>query len=608
MATAKDKKSKSYEANILYGDVAILSNEAFMCQKVLKCEVGFEYLSQRFNSGTDLITELKLDEFLVEIKREVSSHQRWRGINKLNESYWAIEIIQPKTIGTNELFVHLSHLPAFQEKEKSNKFSFLNNAHNIASFVWEGTTIKKDELTDYSAGVLTLTGYSAEEINALPGKYLSLVSFEDSAALGRIISDFSFEPGKKSSEAIYRIIKKDGSLKWVKEVFTMMRDANSRNYVFAGIVIDITSIKEYEVKLLESEAKLLDVNQSKDRFINILSHDLRAPFTSILGFSEILLNEPNLPLKEKNEYLTYIFDASQNQLQFISYLLDWSRLRTGNLKIESQRLKAQAVIYNCVSILTGNAIRKNLTIHVDVSDSLYIQADERLLTQVILNLLSNSIKFSPDNHTIEIQGGIFNQSQAEIIVRDYGVGISPEDQSKIFSVEKSMSKEGTRGEKGSGFGLALVKEIIVKHGGEIWFYSELAKGAEFHLTLPLPSNTLLLIDNIKEDRNSYIELIRENFSEFVIQTAENGYEAMGIVATQTPNLIILNHHLPLMTGLQFIEATRRNESNLKIPFIVICDSISPEIESAYIKHGVQKILKKPFDYSEFLKNLQMTLH
>ncbi len=593
--------------NNLNGDIAFLTDELFNFIRVLKIESGLEHFTQSFKEGVNVAAELALLGFLVEIERDLANLKRWKGVQKYRDNYWHIEILIPRQGFTRERFIHLSQLPNELISDSKAPFSFLQSVTNISGFVWQGHTVKKDEETQYSAGIYTLSGYTADEVNELPGKYLSLISFEDSALLGKIISDFSFNPGRKTADAVYRIIRKDGKPRWVKESFSILRSPSSSSYIYAGIVSDITPIKEYEAKLLESETNLIEINQAKDRFINILSHDLRAPFTSILGFSEILLNEPVLPLKEKNEYLTYIYDASQNQLQFINYLLDWSRLRTGNLKIESQRLRLQAMVYKCVSILTGNAIRKNISIQVDVSEQLYVQADERLLTQVILNLLSNSIKFSQVNSKIEIHAGIFNEQQVEIIVRDSGVGIPQDDQSKIFSIEKTFSKEGTHGEKGSGFGLALVKEIVTKHSGEIWFYSEHLKGTEFHFTLPLPSNSVLLIETNKEDRNHYIDIIKEGFPEFVVVTAENGYEAIGLVANQTPNLIIFNHNMPLMNGLQFWEAIKMNETYLKVPFIVIGDTLSPEISTAYIRENVRAILHTPVDRGEFLKVLHMTL-
>lgn len=182
-------------------------------------------------------------------------------------------------------------------------------------------------------------------------------------------------------------------------------------------------------------------------------------------------------------------------MQLVNYLLDWSRLQTGGIRIEPQRLHAQTLVFNCISSLTGNAIRKNLDIKVFIKDSLYIQADERMLTQVITNIISNAIKFSTEGKTIEVSADTFNESFVEFIVKDEGIGISDSNKIKLFKIEKMFSTEGTKGEKGTGLGLSLVKEIIDKHNGSIWFYTELDKGSEFHFTIPSSPNTILLVEN-----------------------------------------------------------------------------------------------------------------
>ena len=173
---------------------------------------------------------------------------------------------------------------------------------------------------------------------------------------------------------------------WVTEEvgYKKMRTADLR--IFQVLVVNVNIFKSKEQDLIKKCEHFGQLNSSKDRFISILSHDLRAPFTSILGFSEILMNEKTLSENEKIEYLNYIHESSQTQLQLINYLLDWSRLHTGRMKIEPHRLNAQKVTYNSVSALTGNAIRKNIEIRVIIDDNIHIEADERLITQVITNL------------------------------------------------------------------------------------------------------------------------------------------------------------------------------------------------------------------------------
>ena len=135
------------------------------------------------------------------------------------------------------------------------------------------------------------------------------------------------------------------------------------------------------------------------------------------------MNEPDITLNEKNEYLNYIHESSQNQLQLINYLLDWSRLQTGRMKIEPERMHAKSLVFNCIASLTGIAIRKNIDIKVNMPDNLFIQADEKLITMVISNLLGNAIKYSPEHKQVEINAEVFNDEKIEFIVKDQGIGI-----------------------------------------------------------------------------------------------------------------------------------------------------------------------------------------
>lgn len=153
---------------------------------------------------------------------------------------------------------------------------------------------------------------------------------------------------------------------------------------------------------------------------------------------------------------------------------------------EPHRVQAQGLVFNCISALTGVAMRKNIEIKVNVPDLIFIEADERLMLQVITNLVSNAIKFSEDGKTIRISAERFNSELVEFVISDEGVDLDNYHQ-RIFKFEKMFSTRGTRGEKGTGLGLSLVKEIVERHKGQIWFYSKEKIGSEFHFTIP--SNT-----------------------------------------------------------------------------------------------------------------------
>jgi len=458
-----------------------------------------------------------------------------------------------------------------------------------------------------SETVKIIIGWEKEQLIEQKGKIFSLIHRDDAVQVIKQNNEFLISQNNVA-DFHYRIVLEEKKEKWIHERVSVERNKAGTITSSFSLFTDVTKYYEQITQLQKSESDLLETCEGKDKFINILSHDLRAPFTSILGFAEILINEPNLPLKDKNEYLNYILEASQNQLEFINYLLDWSRLRTGSLKIEPQRLKIAGVIYNCVSTLTGNAMRKGIEIKVIVADNLFIQADERMLKQVILNLLTNAIKFSFENSKIEITAEQFNEKQIEFVIRDFGVGLSGEEQQKIFSIESSFTSVGTKGETGTGLGLALVREIIEKHDGEIWLYSEEGKGTEFHFTLPLPSNRILIIDRDKATLTQIGAILENNFDEFEILHAENGYEALNIISEKIPMLVVANHQMPLMTGLQFLESTKKENGSMQFPIIIMLHVSELEQRQAYILQGVKHFVHLPLQEEELLYTLKSTLN
>ena len=462
-------------------------------------------------------------------------------------------------------------------------------------FFWKAFVLGDKETVYYSENIKEVTGYSGDEISRFPGRGTAILFEDDIHMVKRLMSEFAEDKSSDFISLMYRIVKKNKSIAWIKESISVERDENGSVTVFNGFVNDISDIKSEELRQSRVLEGLQSLNASKDKFISVLSHDLRAPFTSILGFSEILMNEPNLSHNERLEYLSYINDSSQNQLQLINYLLDWSRLQTGRIKIEPQRIHAKSIVFNCVSSLTGNAIRKNIDIKVTVDDNIYVQADERLLSQVITNLLSNAIKFSEEGKSIEIFADVFNMDLVEFVVKDEGKGISEDNKAKLFKFEKMFSTEGTKGEKGTGLGLSLVKEIIEKHNGEIWFYSEKEKGSEFHFTVPRSKDSILLVDSNANETAKFEEVINRRFSRFEIICAQNGYEAVEKFFDKLPSLVVTVYDMPLMNGVQLINFIRLEDKNHKIPVVAIIPEGEKNIKKEFQNIGVNIIIKKPVD-------------
>ncbi|MDQ7817749.1 MAG: response regulator [Melioribacteraceae bacterium] len=456
----------------------------------------------------------------------------------------------------------------------------------------------------FSSNLTEVTGYLPEEINALPDKIYSLVCEEDLDSLKKNLAYLENDSSVYSTDLYYSIISKTGKKVWLKESLNITRDPDGEINKKQSTTIDITDIKEKELEIEKINSSLRELNASKDKFISIVSHDLRAPFTTLLGFSEILLNEKDLSEEEKLEYLKYIYDASKTQLNLINCLLDWSRLQTGRIKIEPVRLNVKNIITTIIAPLTGDAVRKNIDIKFDIPPDLFMNADERLIGQAIINLTSNAIKYTPEGKEVHIQSQRFKDGMIEIVVRDEGLGIAEENQSKLFKIDQKFSLVGTNGEKGSGLGLTLMKEIVEKHGGQVWFYSQVGKGSEFHFTVPEAKNFVLIVEDDIAIRALYKKVIEEHLTNFEIKAVNNGYEAIGVLKELTPTIIITDHDMPLMNGIQLVEALNKRESGRTIPVIVVSAKLNDEISRTYSKLGVDKIIPKPVNLDQLIETVK----
>ncbi len=430
-----------------------------------------------------------------------------------------------------------------------------------------------------------IIGYTANEISQMPFKHHSLMSNEHVAKIHQTVLNSYSDTQNEQKPFDIELVSKDGRSYWFRE-FISLTDTNE----FICTLFDISDFKTVEVELNKTIEEKTALNDSKNKLISIISHDLRAPFSSLLGFSEILLNETNLPEEERIEYLQYIYDASTIQLQMVNHLLDWTRLQTGAIKFEPHRLDIRDIVDNCVSVLTGSVIRKDIEIKVKGNHGIFVTADERLISQVVTNLLSNAVKFTPSGKTITVTIDLFKDNMVEIVVADEGVGIEEEFHDKLFKIESKFTKTGTAGEKGSGFGLALVKEIVEKHSGNIWFYSEINKGSEFHFTLPKSDDTILILEEHEDLQNVYKEIFGDSFQNYNLHFCANGFEALNFFMQKMPAILITYHSMPLMNGVQLVSALREKDIHNKVTIIVLGNKITDEEKDEYKKLNVNQFM------------------
>ena len=456
----------------------------------------------------------------------------------------------------------------------------------------------------YSDSISSVLGYKAKQIEELPNKLNSIIHEDDRLRVESGLTDFLKNNKKFNFSISYRVIGDNDDIIFLNESVVVKRNSNGEVISYNSIFYNISSMENEKDEILELNAEMKKVNNIKDKFISIVSHDLKAPYTTLLGFSEILMNDSSLPEEEKTEYLQYIHTSSQHQLNLIEHLLDWSRLRTGRTTIEEQRLNLKNLISTIVSQFTGMAIRKDVEISQNIKSNIFINSDEKQLSKAISDLLQNAIHFSNRGDTIFIYGSRFKDGMIEVIVKDKGVGIPEKEQEKLFKLEYKHSNEGTEGEQGSGMGLILVKEIIQKLHGDVWFYSKKEEGSEFHLTVPEAKNTVLIIDKNEELLNSRSKAISEVLDNYSMLTANNGYKALDYISLELPSLILINDSLPLMSGDEFLKMVRNRDKYFSVCVLVFTDNEVKNIEDKYNSLMIDGIYKNSIKNDALIKEIK----
>lgn len=246
----------------------------------------------------------------------------------------------------------------------------------------------------------------------------------------------------------------------------------------------ISERKKAEETLKNNEKELKELNATKDRFFSIIAHDLKSPFNSIMGFSDLL--EYHLDLGEVNkakEYCHVVKQSAENTMELLNNLLEWARSQTGRLDFDPKELDLNALANETMEIFKHPANEKDIRLLLDLPNSATVYADKRMIATILRNLVSNAIKFTA-------RGGAISITIQELIedwlvsVSDNGVGIPADVKENLFMIDKNVTTLGTQGEQGTGLGLILCKEFVEKHGGLISVDSEQGKGSTFHFNLP----------------------------------------------------------------------------------------------------------------------------
>ena len=374
-------------------------------------------------------------------------------------------------------------------------------------------------------------------------------------------------------------------------------------------------------KLQEANADLMEANRHKTVFLANMSHELRTPLNAILGFSELLIDSENgqFPAATTLRFLEQIHSSGKHLLELINDILDLSKIEAGQMELHLQMVSVEDVVSQVAGIVEPLVAQRRIRLEFEATGAGQILADEGKLKQMIMNLVSNAIKFTSDGGEVTIKAARA-VDRLEIVVSDNGIGIAEDDIKRLFKEFQQVDSEANRKQQGTGLGLVLTRSFAILHGGDVRVESELGKGSRFTIYLPLEarspdrvprapdrkieaavdvSRPLVLV---VEDDPASAELITRQIERagFRTENARNGLEALAMAKEHKPVAITLDILLPGVDGWEVLGRLKRDDMTRDVPVIVVSVVDNPELGTAL---GALDYFVKPVDSKELVKRL-----
>lgn len=343
---------------------------------------------------------------------------------------------------------------------------------------------KNAEIEWVNEGFTRLFGYSLDEYKKI---YATLYEGSQKDNIKDIVKK-CIESGKTDTYESFNKTKAGEDL-WMQTTITPILDSNKNVSKLILIESDITKIKQAEAEITKQNQQLAKLNATKDKFFSIIAHDLKSPFSGIMGLTELLLrNVRKYEIEKIEKYTSHIHRSADEAYKLLQNLLEWSRSQTGRLDFNPHEIILSELLDKVFDIVNNQAISKEISIDTDINKKLIVFADENMLNTILRNLISNAIKFTNRKGIISISA---QKREHDVLIKvsDNGIGMEEEIRIKLFKISEKVSVQGTENEKGTGLGLLLCKEFIEKHHGDIWVESEEDKGSTFFFTLPNESQS-----------------------------------------------------------------------------------------------------------------------
>ncbi|GAA4903285.1 PAS domain S-box protein [Mucilaginibacter defluvii] len=514
---------------------------------------------------------------------------------------------------TGSVHRHVGVMVDISERKKTEQQLKLLSL--VASSITSGVVINDSSgnVEWVNTGFEKITGYAIDDVR---GRHLGDLVKGELTDIGIIERSRELSKNKQSFEVDLLIYRKDGQPLWISVINSVILDDLGRVEKYIEVIIDITLKKKVELELIAAKEEAIQLNRAKDMFISVLTHEMRTPLNAVIGMSHLLIEDS--PSESQKENLNILKFSAENLLRLINDVLDFTKIETGNVELEKVNVNIRELLKSVTSSVQYKAHEKNIYIEYRVDEAVpdFILGDATRLSQILLNLASNSVKFtSTGGVTIDLK--VIEQNSKTVRIRfaviDTGIGIAHDKISTIFESFKQAESDTTRKYGGTGLGLPITKRLIELHDSRINVDSTPGQGSTFWFTITF--------DKAESERNNMDNAVEAglNINVLVVDDnqinrllvnkvlkkwgatadfAENGQEAVEKIESSAQyDAVLMDIHMPVMGGLEATQVIRsKSEAYFQqLPIIALTASmLNSEIERISLA-GMNDYILKPFE-------------
>jgi len=569
-----------------------------------------------FQQGLSLSTRLGKMEKIIEFELLMGNVMNWAEQLEDAEKYLVSAIEKEKKIHLPliKLRAHVSYaillrkMRKFDQAEKFFKLGMKFSAENNNAYLMDITK-------SYGIMQFEMGNYEAAEPLLLDSEIKAAIEGNDTtkAVIFEYLS-LLYEKKNEFEKAFY----------YIKKFYERKLELLEKGFS------DDNNILQAKIGLEDAKRERLiaeETASAKSLFIATISHEIRTPMNIILGTSSLMLNDE--PKKEHVRYLQTLKKSGENLLGIINDILDVSKMEAGKLEIEYEPVLLQEIFENILTLMEQTANEKQLQLHYFIDDKINfaLLSDPLRLTQIITNLVSNSIKFTAKG-SICFEAKLKNKNTLQLIVSDTGIGIPKDKLKTIFAQYEQVRTKVQKKYKGTGLGLAISKKLVELMNGSIIIKSKINEGTSFVISLPfekaamqkstttelhqkdtafLSGKTFLLTDDIDDNRFVIAETLRFFNKDIIVLEAEDGQQALDVLKNNQVDFVIMDLDMPVMNGFEALSEIRKNKKIKHLKVIASTASLITNGEDEFLEFGFNGYLPKPFDIDNFFLLLEKML-